>query len=599
MAYVDGIVRDAGGEVHSIINPAYGARADGRTASGSISAASAQLTVSAGVFAGTDVGKRIVVVGAGPAGAALPTTISAYGSPTQVTLAAPASTTVVGGTAANLLFSTDDRDAIQSTLDALSAGQAAFISTKPSPAQEGFAGIASGLVTPDKNAIAIRGQAFRGGQIRAMAGGFTMLGTTTTWPGVAYQSFRDLYLNAAGLADVCQHMRSQSRGDLERVVYEGALDVGLKVEDCMMLGMRRGFFYGNRDGLRVTNLGNTGLNGVDLEFFAEGNTRYGADFQNGVAGARIYATVQGNGSGIRFGQDAVAIELNGYFEANNALGPGSFDVYVGEDAQCKGGTVTGYFDGSTSTDYMPIRVKHATGWTFRPRLNTNVGPYLFHIESGGVLYDCTFAPQYIGGSVPSDPRTVYRYGGAPGFPDSFADGGNRVDDPRVCPLLPGNHVRNGWTLASAPSTGEDHRWGYWLAGGSTFAASGTRWRGGAAHRLARGTSSTPTCQLQYTLPVSATDNAEVRGRFVTFAVPVLPDGAGGTLKLAVIQEGHGYLKQRSLAIPGGDPWRVYHVHAFVPGTFTGNLFLDVLVDSGSPAFLLGDPAFYVGVAPLP
>lgn len=47
-------------------------------------------------FTATDVGKNIIVSGAGAAGANLVTTISAFTSATQVTLAAAASTTVVG-----------------------------------------------------------------------------------------------------------------------------------------------------------------------------------------------------------------------------------------------------------------------------------------------------------------------------------------------------------------------------------------------------------------------------------------------------------------------------------------------------------------------
>ena len=73
----------------------------GRAPSGSISSASHTLTATStvwplGPFLSTDTGKQIVVVGAGTAGANLVTTVSAYTSPTQVSLTDAAGTTVSG-----------------------------------------------------------------------------------------------------------------------------------------------------------------------------------------------------------------------------------------------------------------------------------------------------------------------------------------------------------------------------------------------------------------------------------------------------------------------------------------------------------------------
>ncbi len=105
----------------------YGAVHDGQTTQmttndGTITSGAAILTSATGaVFKSTDVGKVIVVSGAGVAGAPLKTTILTFTSSTQVTLNANASTSV---TTANIVWGTDDTAAIQSAIlaayDALS-----------------------------------------------------------------------------------------------------------------------------------------------------------------------------------------------------------------------------------------------------------------------------------------------------------------------------------------------------------------------------------------------------------------------------------------------------------------------------------------------
>jgi hypothetical protein len=65
---------------------------------GVTTSSSATFTSALATFAATDVGRQIVILGAGASGASLKTTISAYTSATQVTLAATASVTLAGAT---------------------------------------------------------------------------------------------------------------------------------------------------------------------------------------------------------------------------------------------------------------------------------------------------------------------------------------------------------------------------------------------------------------------------------------------------------------------------------------------------------------------
>lgn len=91
----------------------FGATGNTISLSGSVSISSgtAALTVSTATFTSADVGKTIYVPGAGTAGATLVTTISAYTSATQVTLAANASTTLSAVTE-TIIYGTDDTTAV-------------------------------------------------------------------------------------------------------------------------------------------------------------------------------------------------------------------------------------------------------------------------------------------------------------------------------------------------------------------------------------------------------------------------------------------------------------------------------------------------------
>ena len=102
-----------------VTDPAYGAKGDGQQVNdGAMSTGSAVLTSASGKFASTDVGKPIMVKGAGSAAATtLITTIASYQSPTQVTLTA---TNASGGNVTNALvfWGTDDTAAINSAVSA-------------------------------------------------------------------------------------------------------------------------------------------------------------------------------------------------------------------------------------------------------------------------------------------------------------------------------------------------------------------------------------------------------------------------------------------------------------------------------------------------
>jgi hypothetical protein len=82
---------------------------------GAMTSGSPSLSSASAPFRVTDLGKAIIVGGAGASGGLLQTTIATYISPSQVSLASSASTTTSG---AGVLWGTDNRAAIQSAITA-------------------------------------------------------------------------------------------------------------------------------------------------------------------------------------------------------------------------------------------------------------------------------------------------------------------------------------------------------------------------------------------------------------------------------------------------------------------------------------------------
>lgn len=104
----------------TIINSPYvtvtdlGALADGVECTGSISASSLTLSITGASVSAADIGKSIVIVGAGPGGENLYTTIAATPAGTLITLAAAASTAV---SSALVIFGTDNHSILQTIFD--------------------------------------------------------------------------------------------------------------------------------------------------------------------------------------------------------------------------------------------------------------------------------------------------------------------------------------------------------------------------------------------------------------------------------------------------------------------------------------------------
>lgn len=140
MAFQETIL-DFGGAVYNVGHSTFGAKGDLRFADGgAMTAGSPTLTVAASTFSSADLGKVVWVPGAGTGGRTLSeladavegdgdyVTISAYTSPTQVTLSRSAVTSVSGQ---RIGVGSNDTGAIQAAIDAAYAAGGAQVLCRP------------------------------------------------------------------------------------------------------------------------------------------------------------------------------------------------------------------------------------------------------------------------------------------------------------------------------------------------------------------------------------------------------------------------------------------------------------------------------------
>jgi hypothetical protein len=142
-----GVGTEAGPWIFNVVT--YGAKGDGRiTVDGAMTSGSTTLTCATSTpFTAADIGKAIMVKGAGASGiTTLVTTITAISDPGHITLAAAASTTVTGAT---VMWATDDTPAFTTAINAAAAYAQANGAAKVfiPPAARSFYGIAGPLIT--------------------------------------------------------------------------------------------------------------------------------------------------------------------------------------------------------------------------------------------------------------------------------------------------------------------------------------------------------------------------------------------------------------------------------------------------------------------
>jgi hypothetical protein len=287
--------------VFDVTAAAYGAKGDGKVATdGAMTASSATLTCATSVpFTAGDVGKSVMVKGAGPTGVTtLVTTISAFMDTGHVTLATTAASTVSG---ALVMFASDDTAAFKAAINAAvayaqGAGGAARVFV---PAATGrFYGVAGALtsggatlgnaqiplpvvpVTGNKVTLTIEGASDGSGLQHWQQTVPTLSGSTLVSFGVfASSSAQTTSINAAGNACVIGGPSQPGGYGVAPGVFSN-MNVAVRNLSILTAHSANGFTYTSMDLSGVANAG--------IENFAYGTT--GTVAGNDYANPGTFAT---------------------------------------------------------------------------------------------------------------------------------------------------------------------------------------------------------------------------------------------------------------------------------------------------------------------
>lgn len=213
----------------------FGAVGDGVKANLTLSITSGltALTATGGSFSAGDVGKLIVVPGAGAAGVPLATTIAAVGGATTITLADAAATTLAAS-AQRVTYGTDNTTAIQNAINSLpvyggkvrlGAGlyctTGLYVGDGTSSALSTRWGVSiEGVSPPPISRDSV--QWLQSPSALAYCGDIGVSGSVLVfWGPLSGFAARNIHLDGCGLADYCLRLQSVGNGVTEFLSFEG------------------------------------------------------------------------------------------------------------------------------------------------------------------------------------------------------------------------------------------------------------------------------------------------------------------------------------------------------------------------------------------
>lgn len=481
---------------------------------------------------------------------------------------------------------TDDTAAFLSCFDVVSDYELIYIPSTPS----NYYKVSDVLLLPRNLALNLRGAGRRASRIKQTDPTKNVLdsnGTPAT--GMNQWDFEDFTLEG-GLNGLVWNGVSRSR--ISNLFIDGAALVGLSLIDCMGLVLRDCTIWRCQDGFKCDSVSSTALNGVLISgFMVELNSRYGIDLNDGGSGIGIEGcTIESNyGGGIHnlTGLSAFHIYGGTYFEENSDHVNPSADIDIGAAATCDGLIEGCYHAGrivGAAYDYAPLRVKHTSGLRW---INNKIshGNRAVVFTAGGSISNSIFGPTKYGDAFDlTDPRTVYE-----GVPLTFVGLGNRIDDPIVCPVLPGAYFE----------LDEPYCWDVMnLAGTSTFRRSTAVADVGGRKTVAEIVRGTSWAFVTKTITIDAAHNAELRNKYVTFAIPIACMGALSYSTLTVTPDGTGaVVSTRQWGTHFADGIHYSYLNAFVPNDAT-SVILKLLMDTVD-TYYVGKPEFYAGLVQVP
>lgn len=494
--------------------------------------------------------------------------------------------------------STDDRAAIQATIDATSFNDTVYFGGTPSTRYRvtAIAGD-SALKIPTTGGLCFRGDSRHGSRI-IMAGGnstsdlFGRLNTSLDFSNnINNIGFVDLGLEATGTSRHAINWLNMSRSYLMRVWVNGFGGAAVYATNSIVVSMFQFHFAGNGEGILQDNGTWTGLNGWGLVGgYIAGSTRRGVDIKFGMTGS-LFAdmTIEGNAlGGVHFQQDSWGISFDGcYFEENRTTSTVTEDIYLGSASRVAAITVTNsYFNGhdygspgAASDFYYPIRMGYAAKCKIE-NIGINTGQKAIKFETANNRDNYIGHVEFWGGAYAPPNQAQPSFNFASGVLQTFVNAGNTIAND-FAPLVmtgfsKGRWPYGGWTLSTS--------------GTGTAIRSGSAILGAPALVLNRPSASTASAAQTFPLQV------HMRGRFVTVGVPITSLADGSVFRVAVTPDGTSPITasvDRTINNTGSE---IVYATVWVP-TDSTNLTVEVLTTNTGCNGIIGHVCVYIGCQP--
>lgn len=408
-----------------------------------------------------------------------------------------------------------------------------------------------------------------------------------------YREVKDMYLQGAGIAQ---------RG------IELHFNQHFKVENVFINGLANG--SGTASGVRVNGAICSSFRDIKVHNI-EGNGIYAPGGSGNFFNANLiegcsFLDLTGDGLSITGGISGCAVVGNtfefcdsygirlagfsgtgGLFGGNYLESNGLGDILIGESTAAnnvvfEGNYLNGYDVSVSTSTYTPIRMKFADGVIIvgnMVALNTKSPTGFIILDAniaGGAVTNCLVAyNQSRTLALATAPNTMYN------LPGSWVNNNNTLIDPSFVPLIQANATKGRWPYGG---------WTASLSGTGLAQHSSLEIFGADSLLMSRPVASTASVSKVVTL------TAQMKNRFVTFAVPIL---AQDTLKqMSITATPNGTSPQattitETLALNAS---KIVYVLTFVPADAT-TITLTISMDVTDATYTIGQPCLYVGAQP--
>lgn len=483
---------------------------------------------------------------------------------------------------------TDDTAAFRACATACQAlaGPYVFYIPRMDTAGAGYK-ITDEIILPPINGMAVIGDGMSASVVvQATAGKRGLVADASGLGAINRAIFRDFCISSSSSFTDGLYLKQIDRSFVQNVKAEGGTSSGFHIIGCLVMRFIGNEANANAVGLLCETGSVTGLNGSLVEGNAFESNGIGMWLENGAAGTAIVGNVfeSNTGGGLLIQQSSLGLAIYGnYFEENTDHTTATQDLFIGQTSFCRGLDVRGnYFNGraaSMSYDYVPLRLGYIGGATIEENY-INIGNRFvectnnFASAANVLICNNSFGPTF----DISIASTVYI------IPNSFASNNNTISDTNFTVLGGGNFIPGDMPYAVTAT----------LTGSSTWVKSNVVYAGRSAVGALTKTGS-DTAYVGSVTTITATNNQDLRGKFVTFAVPAVAVGSTGLTLNLEVDFGSGATASIHSYTPlvAANGWQVYSITVAVPAAETSlTFYMQIVTTAGT--FYLGKPVGFIG-----